>query len=60
MAANDEMKKIKVYEMFFNIKTDIRYSNIRKFWVRFVFIYIKRNSNIRREILYGLLKGEGR
>lgn len=31
MAANDEMKKIKVYEMFFNIKTDIRYSNIRKF-----------------------------
>lgn len=22
MAANDEMKKIKVYEMFFNIKTD--------------------------------------
>lgn len=60
MVVNDEMKKIKVYEMFFNIKIDICYFNIRKFWVWFVFIYIKCNFNIRGEILYGLLKGEGR
>ena len=53
------MKKIKVYEKSFLILKPTFILKSESFEYD-LYLYIKRNSNIRGEILYGLLKGRER
>lgn len=54
------MKKIKVYEKSFLILKPTFFILKSESFEYDLYLYIKRNSNIRGEILYGLLKGRER